>query len=65
MHSIHVNSEALVRAVVPALIEEGYAFARLDQLPAYRQYETPPQNDQMGIADARAPQVLARLTAVK
>ena len=65
MHSIHVNSEALVRAVVPALIEEGYAFARLDQLPAYRQYETPPQKDQMGIADARAPQVLARLTAVK
>lgn len=42
MHSIHVNSEALVRAVVPALIEEGYGFVRLDQMPEYRQYEAPP-----------------------
>ena len=31
----------LVREVVPALIEEGYRFVRLDQMPEYRQYETP------------------------
>jgi peptidoglycan/xylan/chitin deacetylase (PgdA/CDA1 family) len=41
MHCIHLNSAALVRAVVPALLEEGYNFVRLDQMPDYRQYETP------------------------
>ena len=42
MHCISSHSAALVEAVVPALMEEGYRFARLDQVPAYRQYETPP-----------------------
>jgi peptidoglycan/xylan/chitin deacetylase (PgdA/CDA1 family) len=65
MHAIHVNSAALVRAVVPALIEEGYQFVRLDQMPEYRQYETPPQSDYLGVADARDPQLLARLISVK
>jgi len=41
MHCIQVNSAALVEAVVPALIEEGYNFVRLDQMPEYKQYETP------------------------
>ncbi|HVW74467.1 MAG TPA: polysaccharide deacetylase family protein [Rhizomicrobium sp.] len=49
MHCIHVQSAALVRAVVPALIEEGYKFVRLDQMPQYQQYETP---DIDGVADA-------------
>ena len=65
MHAIHVNSAALVRAVVPALIEEGYQFVRLDQLQEYRQYETPPPNDYLGMADARDLQLLARLVSVK
>ena len=43
MHCIHVRSAKLVAAVVPALLEEGYTFVRLDQLPAYRRYETPDQ----------------------
>jgi peptidoglycan/xylan/chitin deacetylase (PgdA/CDA1 family) len=43
MHCIHAQSAALVAAVVPPLLEEGYAFVRLDQMPEYRQYETPPQ----------------------
>ena len=43
MHCIHVHSAELVAAVVPALIEEGYTFVRLDQMPEYRQYETPDQ----------------------
>jgi len=30
--------------VVPALIEEGYRFARIDEVPEYKQYETPPAN---------------------
>ncbi|MBV9551106.1 MAG: polysaccharide deacetylase family protein [Alphaproteobacteria bacterium] len=50
MHCIHLNSAALVRAVVPALLEEGYTFVRLDQMPEYRQYETP--GTEMGIASA-------------
>ena len=50
MHCIHLRSAELVRQVVPALIEEGYRFVRLDQMPEYRQYETP---DDRGVADAR------------
>jgi peptidoglycan/xylan/chitin deacetylase (PgdA/CDA1 family) len=58
MHCIHLNSAALVRAVVPALIEEGYNFVRLDQLPEYRQYETPGP----GMARAGSLLHLAKLT---
>jgi len=43
MHCIHIRSAKLVAAVVPALLEEGYTFVRLDELPAYRRYETPDQ----------------------
>jgi peptidoglycan/xylan/chitin deacetylase (PgdA/CDA1 family) len=50
MHCIHLRSAELVRQVVPALIEEGYKFVRLDQMPEYRQYETPDINE---VADAR------------
>ena len=52
MHCIYGQSAALIAAVVPALIEEGYNFVRLDQMPAYRQYETPGNN---GIASAAPP----------
>jgi len=41
MHCIHRQSGDLVAAVVPALVEEGYSFVRLDQVPEYKQYETP------------------------
>jgi peptidoglycan/xylan/chitin deacetylase (PgdA/CDA1 family) len=51
MHCIHVQSADLVRQVVPALIEEGYKFVRLDEMPQYRQYETPVAP--RGVADAR------------
>ena len=50
MHCIHRQSAALVEAVVPALIEEGYRFVRVDQIRQYRQYETPPA----AIAEANA-----------
>jgi peptidoglycan/xylan/chitin deacetylase (PgdA/CDA1 family) len=59
MHCIHLHSAELVRQVVPALIEEGYKFVRLDEMPEYRQYETPAQD----FAQAhKAPQHLAALT---
>lgn len=41
MHCIHSQSPALVADIVPALVEEGYKFVRLDEMPEYRQYETP------------------------
>ncbi len=42
MHCIHSQSAALVAAVVPALQQEGYTFVRIDQVPAYQKFETPP-----------------------
>lgn len=42
MHCIHSQSAALVADIVPALVEEGYNFVRVDQIPDYRQYDTPP-----------------------
>jgi len=44
---------------VPALVEEGYSFERLDQVPEYRQYDTPPPN-----APVVASAVLGPATAV-
>jgi peptidoglycan/xylan/chitin deacetylase (PgdA/CDA1 family) len=44
MHCIHGQSADLVAAVVPPLVEEGYKFVRLDEIPDYRQYETPPES---------------------
>jgi peptidoglycan/xylan/chitin deacetylase (PgdA/CDA1 family) len=42
MHCISSQSGELVADVIPAMLEEGYTFVRLDQVPEYRQYETPP-----------------------
>lgn len=42
MHCIYHLSGALVEQVVPALVQEGYTFVRLDQIPAYKQFDTPP-----------------------
>lgn len=41
MHSVHAKSAELVDVVVEAALEEGYRFVRLDEVPEYRQYETP------------------------
>jgi peptidoglycan/xylan/chitin deacetylase (PgdA/CDA1 family) len=41
MHSIYAKSAELVDIVVEAMQEEGYRFVRLDEVPEYRQYETP------------------------
>jgi peptidoglycan-N-acetylglucosamine deacetylase len=53
MHCVHRQSGALVEAVVPALVEEGYRFARIDQVPEYRQYETPAPTPSAVVASAR------------
>ncbi len=45
MHSIKAKAADLVAAYVPAMVEEGYRFVRLDQIPEYKQYETPPNEE--------------------
>lgn len=54
MHCIHAQSGDLVAAILPPLIQEGYRFVRLDQVPAYDQYKTPtgPQEPLVAVADA-------------
>lgn len=59
MHCIHNQSAALVADVVPALIEEGYKFVRLDQVPDYKQYETP-NAPAIAIASAGSAKVVGR-----
>ena len=60
MHAIHLRSAELVRAVVPALVEEGYKFVRLDEMPQYRQYETP-KVPSSTVASAKGPVRLSSL----
>ncbi len=42
MHCIHKESAALVAAVVPKLQADGFRLIRLDQVPEYRHFESPP-----------------------
>lgn len=41
MHSLYTKSAELADTVIGAMQEEGYRFVRLDEVPEYRQYETP------------------------
>jgi peptidoglycan/xylan/chitin deacetylase (PgdA/CDA1 family) len=50
IHCIHQQSAALVAAVVPPLLDEGYNFVRLDEVPGYRKYETPPEEPGKAVA---------------
>ncbi|GAA0536055.1 peptidoglycan/xylan/chitin deacetylase (PgdA/CDA1 family) [Rhizomicrobium palustre] len=43
MHSVVAKSAELAEVVIAAAKEEGYRFVRLDEVPQYRQYETPQQ----------------------
>jgi peptidoglycan/xylan/chitin deacetylase (PgdA/CDA1 family) len=52
MHCIHHQSPELVTDVVTAMVEEGYKFVRLDEVPEYRQYETPTTPAAVAIASA-------------
>lgn len=45
IHCINAKSAALAAEIVPPLVQEGYSFVRLDEMPAYRQYETPPEEN--------------------
>ncbi len=54
MHCIHRQSADLVAAVVPALQQEGYTFVRIDEVPAYQKFETPPTETAPVVAVAKA-----------
>ena len=41
MHCIQAQSAALLAAILPELIDEGFKFVRLDDVPDYRPFETP------------------------
>jgi peptidoglycan/xylan/chitin deacetylase (PgdA/CDA1 family) len=53
LHCVHHLSAELVQDVVPALIEEGYRFVRLDEVPEYRRYETPPATSVIAAKSAK------------
>jgi peptidoglycan-N-acetylglucosamine deacetylase len=57
MHCIHNQSAELVADVVPALVEEGYNFVRIDQIPDYHQFDTPPSSSPVVASAALAPVV--------
>jgi len=65
IHCIHAQSAALVAAVVPALIEEGYDFVRLDQMPEYRQYETPDTGSAVAEATPLPKSQMVRVSTIK
>ena len=66
IHCIQAQSAELVAAVVPVLLEEGYQFVRLDQMPAYRPYETPGIDKGFARADPHSPkQQLIRVSELK
>ena len=54
MHCISANAAALVDAVVPTLIEQGYKFVRLDEVKEFDQYRTPTEPAEPVVA-MRAP----------
>ena len=61
LHCIHAQSGALVAALVPALIEEGYDFVRLDEVPGYPKFETPPEVNGPSVATIEKPRRVATL----
>lgn len=54
MHCIHNESGDLVAEVIPGLLQEGYKFVRLDEVPYYNQYKTPQPNAKPAVAVAQA-----------
>ncbi len=41
IHSLYSKSAEMTDVIIEAMQEEGYRFVRLDEVPEYRQYETP------------------------
>lgn len=65
MHSIHKQSADLVASIVPPMLQEGYKFVRLDEVPEYRQYETPQTAPAIALAPVRPEAILASAGEIK
>jgi peptidoglycan-N-acetylglucosamine deacetylase len=65
MHSIHRQSPELTGTIVEAMLEEGYRFVRLDEVPEYRQYETPQVAPVVAAIPSRRAITLVRADQVK
>ena len=65
IHCIYAQAAPLLEAVLPALIEEGYTFVRLDQMPEYRQYETPESGSAVAEATPLPKSRMIRVSALK
>lgn len=65
MHSLYSKSAELAETVIEAMAEEGYRFVRLDEVPEYRQYETP-QNTPAAVAqNAEKPRMVLVSNEIK
>jgi len=65
MHCIHRQSADLVATVVQPMLEEGYRFVRLDQVPEYKQYETPQTAPVVAAIPSKHDLILVRADQVK
>ena len=65
MHCIHRQSAELTDTIVEAMQEEGYRFVRLDEVPEYRQYETPQTPPVVASAGSHPEIMLVRADQVK
>ena len=65
LHCIHPQSATLVGAIVPALIEEGYDFVRLDEVPGYRKFEMPPEEPGTAVASSDSLTALPLSSAIQ
>ena len=63
IHAITAKSAEMVATLVPAMIEEGYSFVRLDEMQEYRQYETPNGADAVAKATPLPRQQMIRVSA--
>lgn len=54
MHCIKGKEADLLASFIPAMQEEGYRFVRLDEIPEYKQYETPPEPEGPVVASTDA-----------
>lgn len=64
MHSLYAKSAELAETVIEAMLEEGYRFVRLDEVPEYRQYETP-QDRPAAVAQNAAPRMVLVSNVIK
>jgi peptidoglycan/xylan/chitin deacetylase (PgdA/CDA1 family) len=55
IHSLYAKSAELSATIVAAMTEEGYRFVRLDEVPEYRQYETPQNAPAIASRDIGSP----------